>query len=76
MNGDFKDLIIQVISSWQVIVVTVVILLYMFLVNYVGSMRRRRRFSPLPGPMKRMKKNEKPQDTEEVVDDSELGLEE
>ena len=78
MTGEFKNLIIQVVSSWQVITVTVVVLLYIFLINYVARLYHRRKASPLPGPMravKKAKKNEKNEDTEEVIDDSAVGLE-
>ena len=72
-NGGLRDLIFQVISSWQVIVATVVVVIFLFLVNYVSQTHYSR--SPRPKPVK-VKAKDKTADTEEVTDDSELGLEE
>jgi len=44
-NAEIRKMLIQVISSWQVIVVTVVLILYVFLVNYVARIYHRSRRS-------------------------------
>jgi predicted membrane protein len=78
-NGVFA-LLLEVVSSWQVIVVTVAIILYIYLVGYVARSYHRPR-------VKRAKvKKQKPEpvavqeDTEEKSSksnsDEELGLEE
>ena len=76
VNIGLRDLILQVISSWQVIAATVVILIYIFLVNYVA---RTKRITRLQNRLK-MKKPKKEKNVaappEETADDSELGLEE
>ena len=70
-DSELRSLIFQVITSWQVIVVTIVILLYFALINFVIKSRRHR----VPSPPKAGKKA-KEAVQEEQVDDSELGLEE
>ena len=72
---ELRSLLIQVITSWQVIVVTLAILLYVFLINYVSRNRYRRR-PPPPPKTKEIKKSKKTEQEDEAVDDSELGLEE
>ena len=52
-NEEIKKLLFQVISSWQVLAVTVVLVLYVFLVNYVARIYHRPRntrkpFLPMP----------------------------
>jgi heme/copper-type cytochrome/quinol oxidase subunit 2 len=41
--GEIKDLLFQLITTWQVIAVTVVVILYFFLVSYVAKLHRRAR---------------------------------
>jgi heme/copper-type cytochrome/quinol oxidase subunit 2 len=41
--NEVKDMLIQVITTWQVIAVTVVVILYLFLVFYVARLRGRAR---------------------------------
>jgi len=78
-NAEMRKLLIEVISSWQVLAVTVVLILYVFLVNSVARIYRRSRrsresFMPkakpdnLPPPA--------PSETASDADDDELGLEE
>jgi hypothetical protein len=75
LSDELKDLLIQVITSWQVLAATGVIIVYIFLVRYVANIYRRNRrlsFSP---------KKEKTPDTaanavEPSGDDDDLGLEE
>jgi len=71
-TNELRDLLIKVITSWQVIVVTLVILLYIAMVNYLSRTHYRRRDSSNPRPIR--PKRAKPEPVEEA-DDSELGLE-
>ena len=72
-NGGLRELIFQVISSWQVIAATVVIVIYIFLVNYVSGNRYRKRSSSVPKQKKI--KTKKTKAVEAAVDDSDLGME-
>jgi hypothetical protein len=83
-SKELISLLIQVISSWQVIVVTVVIFLYFYLVSYVARLYHRTNFSSM-FPAKSKFKKPKPapaepaaeaEDEEEASGDDELGLEE
>ena len=50
-SEEFKKLLIQVITSWQVLVVTVVLIIYVFIVNSVARLYHRRRppsMAPMP----------------------------
>jgi len=78
---DFFEVFTQIIKSWQVIAVAIVIFLYLKIVSYVS-----RRYHPLKQPKTKVKK-EKPAPApppeaapEESADDSdgndELGIEE
>jgi len=69
---ELRNLIFQVITSWQVIAVTLAVLLYVFLINYVIKARRRYKKTPA---QKKAKKSKAAADDAEV-DDSDLGLEE
>jgi hypothetical protein len=81
-SKELLSLLLEVITSWQVIAVTVVIVLYLFLVTYVGRLYHRpRSISSFPSKPKK-KKEEKaaaPEDGEgesEQETNDELGLEE
>ena len=50
---ELEDLFFRVITSWQVIVATVAIILYIFLVGYVA--RKKKRVPPPPPPVKSKK---------------------
>jgi hypothetical protein len=52
--GEIKDMLIQVITTWQVIAVSVVVILYFFLVSRVAKVYRRAR--PPGGSRKKRKK--------------------
>jgi hypothetical protein len=76
-------LIIQVISSWQVIAVTVVVFLYFYLVSYVARLYHRSNFSSLFSSKPKSKKHKSaPAEPEPEIEgggessDDELGLEE
>ena len=71
-NNELKDLLVKVVTSWQVIVVTLVILIYMALVNHVSRSRYRRRNPTVVKPGKIKQEKAAP---EEEIDDSALGLE-
>ena len=73
-NGGLRDLIFKIISSWQVIVATVVIIIYVFFVNFVSQVHYRRR--QVKFKHKKAKAQGKATPEAEVTDDSELGLEE
>ena len=75
-NGGLWDLIFQVIRSWQVIVATLVILLYIFLVNYVTRRQRRRRPPRSARPKRQKVKKTKAVSEDDGADTSELGLSE
>jgi hypothetical protein len=76
---ELKMLIIQVITSWQVIAVTVVLFLYFWLVSYASRTHTRRSASTLSARLKNIKKRPpRPvgePDVENPIDDD-LGLEE
>ena len=71
-SDELKSLLVKVIKSWQVLAATGVLVLYFFLVNYVSSLRRRKRPEELP---KLRKKRGQAAAMEAPVDDD-LGLEE
>ena len=72
-SNEIKKLLIQVISSWQVIAVTIVLIIYVSIVNYVARINRRSsRRSNTPIPKDKKKKPEKPIHS----DTDDLGLEE
>jgi hypothetical protein len=71
-SGEVRKLLIQVISSWQVIAVTIVLIIYVSIVNYVARIHRRnssRSGMPLI-PKEKKKKADKPIHT----DTDDLGL--
>ncbi|MDR2133793.1 MAG: hypothetical protein LBP27_01705 [Treponema sp.] len=77
------SLLFGVITSWQVIAVTIVVVLYLFLVTYVGRLYHRPRFiSSLPSKVKKKKEEttaappEGSGDESEQETNDELGLEE
>jgi hypothetical protein len=75
------DLLLQVLKSWQVIAVTIAIILYMSLVSYVARTHHRPRASKAKAKTKTKKQKAAPAGPEEVAgsgDDvnNELGLEE
>ena len=89
-NAGFWEIIFQVVSSWQVIVITVFLVLLVFFVNYVTKISFARGPSTpkekktkgfklkLKAPSLKKKEKKEAEDEEEVegMDDSELGLEE
>jgi len=78
-SNELTGLLIQVVQSWQVIAVTVVLVLYMFLVNYAARTHHRPSYVSKSKP-KKSKKKEAPAaqpDKKEAppkTADEELGL--
>ena len=75
---ELADLLVQVISSWQVIVVTIAMLLYISLIIFVARTRSRLRSASVSyKPKKKIhsKAPARPKSPEDIVND-ELGLEE
>jgi hypothetical protein len=66
-----KELLIKVITSWQVLAVTGVIIVYIFLVRYVSRLYRPGKPMPKPGKTK-----EDGDPGPETGADDDLGLEE
>jgi len=58
-SEELKSLLIQVVKSWQVIAVTVVLVLYISLVNYAARAHKKPAFVSKIKPKKKEKK-EKP----------------
>ena len=77
-SDELAALLPQVLTSWQVLVVTVVLVLYMFLINYVARTYHRPRFVSRSKPQKKEKKKKAaPVRVSEDEDSNEaLGLEE
>jgi hypothetical protein len=77
---ELVNLVAQLITSWQVIVVTVVVFLYFFLVSYVARLRHRIK-TPSVGRAPKMKKAPRkatPSAAEEQLSEGgdDLGIEE
>ena len=76
-NEEVRGLLVQVITSWQVIAVTIVLVIYMFLINYVAKIYYNRP-GPPSMPKKKKSKSAAPEASapSPTSDDDELGLEE
>ena len=71
-SDEVRKLLVEVVSSWQVIAVTVALIAYFYLINYVARLYRKKR------PRRPIMPKIKPEATEtppEAVSDD-LGLEE
>jgi hypothetical protein len=76
-SEEIRSLLVEVIASWQVLAVTVVLIFYIFLVNYVARIHHRSRRLSMPKIKKSASsKAPAPSAPETVSDDDELGLEE
>jgi len=76
-SEEVRKLLVEVITSWQVLAVTVILIVYIFLVNYVARLyHRRRRQPPMPKvkPMKQVTQEASADKAHSETD--ELGLEE
>jgi hypothetical protein len=69
-SGELKKLIFQVLTSWQVLVVTLGIILYIFIVSYVSQLYRRVR----PKVFKDKKPKKEKKSAEVIEETGELGL--
>ena len=76
-SEEIRKLLVQVISSWQVITVTIVLIIYVALVKYVAKVYHSRPNRILIPKIKRKKKTagETP-DAQGTGDSEDLGLEE
>ena len=70
-SSEIRKLLLEVVTSWQVIAVTVVLVIYIFIVNSVAKIRHRSS-SWQPIPKTKPGKNEIPAPSES----DDLGLEE
>jgi flagellar biosynthesis/type III secretory pathway M-ring protein FliF/YscJ len=76
-SKELKDMLLQVVTSWQVLAVTVAVILYFFLVSYVGRNYRRPRHVSAKLIPKASHAGEAAEDEEEQTSvDEDLGLEE
>jgi heme/copper-type cytochrome/quinol oxidase subunit 2 len=76
-GAEMREMLVQVVTSWQVLVVTIFLLLYVSLVKYVAKTRRRR-YENHPSSPRRKKKFARVAESkgpEIVSGDDELGLE-
>jgi hypothetical protein len=77
LSKEIREMLIRVISSWQVIAASLVVILYFFLVNYVARLSYRRRRPPRDVNTPKGKKSAPAQEAFSAEDtNDELGLEE
>ena len=72
VTEEMLGMLIQVVTSWQVIAVTVAVLLYMALVRYVARLYHRPRVSRTSGFSAAKKVKEMAKDAPEVSDSDDL----
>jgi len=70
-SSEIRNLLVQVITSWQVIAVTVVLVIYIFIINYAAKIRQRSSSGWQAMPKSKPEKNEVPAPS----DNDDLGLE-
>jgi hypothetical protein len=75
-NSEVRSILAEVIGSWQVIAVTIVIVIFLILINNVTRFRMRRPSQPKVVKVKNEATKKASSKKEEKTDDSELGLEE
>ena len=72
-NEEIRAMLAEVITSWQVIAATIVLVIYLTIVKNVASVYHRHRLPPIP----KVKKEKTPAPSAPDPDDSDdLGLEE
>ena len=77
LSDELKRLLFQVISSWQVLAVTVVLIIYVFIVNNVARIYHRRPHKlSLPKRVKPAKPEPAEEPVPEAEESEELDLEE
>ncbi|MDR0495328.1 MAG: hypothetical protein LBG95_06860 [Treponema sp.] len=69
-SKEFSELLLQVVTSWQVIAITVALVLYIYLVNYVARSYHRPHSVSKSKPKK--VKPEKKKEEEVIIDDDEI----
>ena len=72
-SEEMKSVLVQVITSWQVIITTLVILIFIAIINRAARSHYLRKTPP---PEVKPTKGKKEEAKEDKVDDSELHLEE
>lgn len=77
-SKELSDVIIGVLTSWQVLLATVGIIIYSVIVSYVAQIYRvARPKRPKKPRVKKMKKPKKPSEPDaEISDDDDLGISE
>ena len=75
-SDEVKKMLVQVITSWQVLAVTGVLIVYIFIVNSVARLYRRRRPDIPPLPKEKSQPLEAPPPQAAPQGEDELGLEE
>ena len=79
LNAEIRRILAQVVTSWQVIAVTIVLVIYVFLINYVSRIHQKRPRLPSLS-RKKSKSSETPlpaaASPAAKTDSEELGLEE
>jgi len=58
-SGEVRRMLLQVITSWQVIAVTIVLVIYLFIVNYVARLNKRSSRGSLTSKNKKKEKKAK-----------------
>ncbi|MDR2485829.1 MAG: hypothetical protein LBD55_10585 [Treponema sp.] len=71
ISNELKSLLIQVITSWQVIAVSVALVLYFSLVFYVARFSNTVKIPAMPKPKPKPKKENKPE-PKSAEDDEEV----
>ena len=72
-NAEVRSMLFEVITSWQVVAVTILVILYFFLVGYVAKLDRPQRPKKAASPAK---KKEKAPEEAVITEGDDLGLEE
>jgi hypothetical protein len=75
-SEEMISILVEVLTTWQVIAAAVVALLYISLVNYVSRLSHRPSFSMRPGKVKKKKEAPAAAAGPEETENDELGLEE
>ena len=77
-SEELRNLLVQVVTSWQVIAVSIALVLYIFLINYVSSSYHQPRIiSKSQSKPRKMKGKHGPKEVSDSLDpNDELGLEE
>jgi hypothetical protein len=74
--AELRGLLIKIVTSWQVIVATVVVVLYFFLVFYVARLRYEIRSPAAPRSRRAKKAAAAPAAAEAALESDDLGIEE